>query len=250
MSRGVTRCSVIPLLPALLLPLLQAVTSVNTELVAVPVRSPTAAASAQTVTTPSMKTDTSESNARHSRPDVASARTPPLIRRPVAGPSSDFTTYLEGELVRVSIPSNWRELPGSNAVTFAPEGAYGNAGVKSVFTHGLGMGLARNDKRNLRMTTDAFIASYVLVNPSPGRTFHYRSVTIGDRPGLRTILSSVSEATGDPERIEIFTTLLGDGTLFYVLAVAPRNCVSDYVVTFRRVMGSIQIMDCDLCVLK
>ena len=58
----------------------------------------------------------------------------------VAPPSSDFTTYIEGELVRVSIPSNWRALPGSNAVTFAPEGAYGNAGVKSVFTHGLRMG--------------------------------------------------------------------------------------------------------------
>src|SRR6266545_4592697 len=59
-----------------------------------------------------------------------------LIRRDVAPPSSDFTTYVEGELVRVSIPSNWRELPASNAVTFAPEGAYGNLGVKSVFTHG------------------------------------------------------------------------------------------------------------------
>jgi len=55
----------------------------------------------------------------------------------VAPPSSEFKTYIEGELVRVSIPSNWRELPGSNAVTFAPEGAYRNAGVKSVFTHGL-----------------------------------------------------------------------------------------------------------------
>jgi hypothetical protein len=166
----------------------------------------------------------------------------------VAPPSSDFTTYIEGELIRVSIPSNWRELPGSNAVTFAPEGAYGNAGVKSVFTHGLGMGLARNDKRNLRVTTDDFIASYVLVNSSSSRTFRYSKVTIDDRPGLHTILSSVSEATGEPERIEMFTTLLRDGTLFYVLAVAPRDCVTDYAGTFRRVVGSIRIMDCDRCV--
>jgi len=160
----------------------------------------------------------------------------------VAPPSSDFTTYIEGELIRVSIPSNWRELPGSNAVTFAPEGAYGNAGVKSVFTHGLGMGLARNDKRNLRVTTDDFIASYVLVNSSSSRTFRYRRVTIADRPGLHTVLSRVSEATGEPERIEMFTTLLRDGTLFYVLAVAPRDCVSDYAGTFRRVVESIQII--------
>jgi hypothetical protein len=139
-------------------------------------------------------------------------RQQPLIRRAVAPPSSDFTTYIEGELVRVSIPSNWRELPGSNAVTFAPEGAYGNVGVKSVFTHGLGMGLARNDKRNLRITTGDFIGAHVLAVPSPGRTFRYRRVAIAARPGLHTVVSTVSEATGEPERIEIFTTLLRDGT--------------------------------------
>ncbi len=182
---------------------------------------------------------------QHKRHDVLPVRDEPLIRRAVPLPSSDFTTYTEGELVRVSIPSNWRELPASNAVTFAPEGAYGNVGVKSVFTHGLGMGLARNDKRNLRITTDDFIESYVLATPSPGRTFRYRRVTIGDRPGLHTVLSTVSEATGEPERIEMFTTLLRDGTLFYVLAVAPRDCASDYAGTFRRVVGSIAIMDGD-----
>jgi hypothetical protein len=179
---------------------------------------------------------------------VGPARDQPLIGRSVAPPSSDFTTYVEGELVRVSIPSNWRELPGSNAVTFAPEGAYGNVGVKSVFTHGLGIGLARNDRRNLRNTTDDFIESRVFAAPSPRRTFHHRKVTIGDRPGLHTVLSTLSEATGEPERIEIFTTLLRDGTLFYVRAVSPRDAASDYAGTFRRVVESIEIMDSDRCV--
>jgi hypothetical protein len=161
----------------------------------------------------------------------------------VAPPSSSFETYVEGELIRVSIPSNWRELPGSNAVTFAPDGAFGNAGVKSVFTHGVSMGLARNDKRNLRATTDDFITSNVLFNPSPRPATRYRGVTIGDRPGLYAVLSSVSEATGEAERIGIYTTLLADGTLFYLLAVAPRDHASAYDATFRRVVGSIQIMD-------
>ena len=178
----------------------------------------------------------------------ASVEAPPVIQRAVDPPSADFTTYVEGELVRVSIPSNWRELPGSNAVTFAPEGAYGNAGVKSVFTHGVGMGLARNDKRDLRATTDDFIASAVLVNPRSVRPFPHRRVTIGDRPGLHTEVSTISEATGEFERIEIYTALLRDGALFYVLAVTPRDCVSDYAPTFRRVMRSIAIMDCDGCV--
>src|SRR5689334_10066498 len=92
----------------------------------------------------------------------AQSRQEPLIRRVVAPPSPECTTYIEGELVKVSIPSNWRELPGSNAVAFAPEGAYGNKGAKSIITPGLVMGLARNDKHDLRATTDDFVASYVL----------------------------------------------------------------------------------------
>jgi hypothetical protein len=169
----------------------------------------------------------------------------PLFRVVVAPPSSEFRNYIEGELVRVSIPSNWRELPSSNAVTFAPEGAYGNAGVKSVFTHGVALGLARNDKHSLRMTTDDFIESCVLVSPGPGRPFRYRTATIGDRAGLHIVLSSLSEATGELERIEVFTTLLRDGTLFYVMSVAPRLGASGYAGTFRRVVESIEFMDGD-----
>jgi hypothetical protein len=205
------------------------------------------AVGAQTVTTTSLNGETPEPNGHLGRHDIAQTSQQRLMQHDVAPPSSDFTTYLEGALFRVSIPSNWRELPGFNAVTFAPDGAYGNVGAKSVFTHGLGMGIVRNDKRNLRVTTDAFIESSVLVNPSPGRTFRYSRVTIGDRPGLHIVLSSASEATGELERIEMFTTLLRDGTFFYVLAVAPRDCAADYAGTFRRVMGSIQIVDCARC---
>jgi hypothetical protein len=173
-----------------------------------------------------------------------------LIRHDVAPPSSDFTTYIEGELVRVSIPSNWRELPAANGVTFAPDGAYGNAGVKSVFTHGLGMGLIRNDKDDLQTTTDDFIASQVLVAPGPRRPLHYRSVTIADRPGIQTVLTTVSEATEQAEQIEVYTTLLRNGTVLYLLAITPRDRASDYADTFRRVMGSIEIRDCESCVPK
>jgi hypothetical protein len=127
----------------------------------------------------------------------------------VAPPSHDFTTYIEGELVRVSIPSNWRELPGSNAVTFAPEGANGNVGVKSVFTHGVAMGLARNDKHNLRVTSDDFIVSYVLLNPRPGRAFRYRNVRIGeDRPGLQ--VEQLNEGRKAANRKRLIRTVRGE----------------------------------------
>jgi hypothetical protein len=172
------------------------------------------------------------------------------IRRDVAPPSSDFTTYLEGELVQVSVPSNWRELPAYDAVTFAPEGAYGNAGIKSVITYGLGVGLMRNDKRDLQVTTDDFITSQILSVAEARRPRHYRKTTIADRPALHTVLVTVSAATAEPEQIEVFTTTLRDGTVLYVLAVTPLDRVSDSADTFRRVLGSIEIMDCEPCVPK
>ena len=52
----------------------------------------------------------------------------------------------------------------------------------------------------------------------------------------------MSDATGQQERIAVFTVLLGDGSLFYAIGVAPRDRFSDYESTFRRVVGSIQIM--------
>jgi hypothetical protein len=55
-------------------------------------------------------------------------------------------------------------------------------------------------------------------------------------------------ADSPPKWVEIFTTLLRNGTLLYLLAVTPRDCVPEYADTFRRVVGSIEILDCDTCV--
>ena len=62
----------------------------------------------------------------------------------VAPPSSSFQTYNVGNVFRVSVPSNWRQLQGNNSVTFAPEGGYGDVQGASVFTHGVEMGVAQS----------------------------------------------------------------------------------------------------------
>ena len=169
----------------------------------------------------------------------------PELGRPgsVAAPSSRDTTYTEGNLFRVSVPSNWRELAGNNAVTFAPEGAYGISGGQSVFTHGVQIGLARNETHDLRTATDEFIDSLARGNPNLSRPSGYGQTSMGGRKGLHTVLSNVSDATGQQERIEVFTILLSDGNLFYVLGVAPRERASDYQETFRRVVKSIRLME-------
>jgi len=167
-------------------------------------------------------------------------------RRPTAGrvepPDSRFTTYTEGELFRVSVPANWQELPGNNAVTFAPQNAYGTLNGQSVFTHGAEIGLARNETHDLATATDELIQSLAQNNPRLSRPSRYERTNIGGMQGAHTALSNVSDVTGGEERIDVYTALLRDGTLFYVLGVAPREEAGEYDAAFKKIVRSIQLM--------
>ena len=160
----------------------------------------------------------------------------------VEAPASGFQTYTEGNMFRISVPSNWRELPGNNTVTFAPEGAYGNANGQSVFTHGVEVGAARNESHNLQTATNELIASLAEGNPGLSRPARFDRVNVGGRQGLRAVMTNTSSA-GEPENIVAFTSQLRDGSLFYAVAVAPRGDFAAYSRIFDRVIGSIQLID-------
>jgi Zn-dependent protease with chaperone function len=154
----------------------------------------------------------------------------------VEPPSSRYRTYSEGNLFQVAVPSNWRELPSSASVTFAPEGAYG----QGIFTHGVEFGLARNQSRDLQDATDELLQSLAQGNPNLTRPTRYDRINIDGNRGLRTIVSNVS-TTGERETIAVFSTQLRNGNLFYALAVAPANVFDSYRGTFDRILGSVKL---------
>jgi hypothetical protein len=164
--------------------------------------------------------------------------------RPAGGniprPDSRYTAYTEGNLFRVSVPSNWREITSNNTVTFAPEGAYGTVSGNSVFTHGVEIGMARNESHDIETATTELIEALRQSNPRLSRPQGYDRATVGGRQGLHTVLSNVSDATGSPEVIDVSTALLSDGSLFYALGVAPRDEYNGYSNVFRNVVRSIQ----------
>src|SRR4051812_2704576 len=90
--------------------------------------------------------------------------------RPTGGveaPAASYRSYDEGNVFRVSVPANWRELGGNNtSVTFAPDGAYGTANGQSVFTHGVEFGISRNETHDLQTATDELLAALARGNPS------------------------------------------------------------------------------------
>jgi hypothetical protein len=155
-------------------------------------------------------------------------------------PASNSTTYNEGNLFHVNVPSNWQEMSGNNSVTFAPSGAYGSENGQSVFTHGVEIGIARNETHDLRTATDELIQSLAQSNSRLGRPSGYERTTIGGLEGASTQLSNVSDATGKEERVTVYTALLDDGTLFYILGVAPTTEAAAYEPVFRNIARSIE----------
>jgi Zn-dependent protease with chaperone function len=182
---------------------------------------------------------TEEATKNGNRPVGTSGDTRTPIGR-IEPPSADFRTYEEGNAFRVSVPSNWRELAGSSAVTFAPDGAYGSANGQSVFTHGMEIGIARNETHDLQRATEELIDSLARGNQNLRRTSGFDRIKVDGRPGLRTLLSNTSEATGQPETVEVFSAQMPDGTLLYAIGVAPTSTFSSYRNVFDRIVSSIR----------
>lgn len=158
-------------------------------------------------------------------------------------PASRTRDYTEGTTFRITVPENWRELPGSNAVTFAPNGAFGQVNNQSVFTHGVQAGVERSGRADLAQATSDFIDSLARGNPRLTRRSDAMATVIAGRRALQTSLDNVSDATGGAESLLLFTTRLKDGTLFYVIGVAPATDFRTYEPTFQQVVRSIRLND-------
>jgi Zn-dependent protease with chaperone function len=160
----------------------------------------------------------------------------------VAYPSSRYRSYNGGNLFQVSVPDNWQQVSsGGNAVTYAPQGAYGTVQGTPVFTHGVMLGVANANGGNLRNATDSFINGLVQSNQYLRQSGGYQRGTIDGRTAIVTTLMGQSPITGQTELANVYTTQLRDGSLFYVIGVVPRNEVGNYQGAFQNILRSIRL---------
>src|SRR5262249_40608158 len=95
------------------------------------------------------------------------------VPAPVQPPASQYTTWTEGDIFKVSVPSNWREVPGKTSVTFAPDGAVDTVQGEQAFTHGVEIGVTPKGARDLETATDELLQSLRRSNPRLGRPGGY-----------------------------------------------------------------------------
>jgi len=166
-------------------------------------------------------------------------------RRPVVNvepPSAQERTYRPGGNLRITVPANWQQQAGE-VLTYAPEGGfYGDGRGGTSFTHGVQVGVAQGGSGNLQRDTDALLQGFARSNPNL-RSAGSRREAIGGRTGLTTLLSNVSDASGQQESIAVSTTYLRDGNVLFVVGVSPRTETADYEAAFRRIRRNLQITD-------
>jgi hypothetical protein len=154
-------------------------------------------------------------------------------------PSSRWRTYQPADFLRLAVPENWDQVSSDGSVTYAPEGGYDRA----AFTHGLQIGVTRPNDDNLQASTDQLVRGFAQSNPRLRRESGYNRTTVDGRGALTVRLSNVSDATGRPEAIALTTVKLRDGSVLYLLGVAPADEAQLYFNAFARARQSLQLGD-------
>jgi hypothetical protein len=159
-------------------------------------------------------------------------------------PSSSMRTYRPTNFLQVSVPSNWSQVNQNDGITYAPQGAFfdtQNGGT--TFTHGVEFGVAQGGSGNLERDTASLLNNFARSNPDLRRQNNPNKVNINGRQGLVTQLSNVSEVSGQQEFVQLTTTYLRDGRMFYMIGVGPQNEANTYNNTFNRVRSTLQFAD-------
>jgi hypothetical protein len=158
--------------------------------------------------------------------------------RNVPLPSSRTATYYNNGIFSVNVPVNWEVVEESNnEVWFAPRGAYGKEGI----THGAIIGISATSGQDLRRETQTFVNDLLRNNDYLRQRESFRRTTLLNREALSTLLEGRSPITKRIEIVNIFTTLLRDGNLFYVITVVPEDERTDYEQAFSRMLASIRL---------
>ena len=160
-------------------------------------------------------------------------------------PSNQYQQVRVGNFLRLQVPANWQQTSGNNSVTFAPDGAHYRGGSgQTGFTHGVQLGVIPSEEHSHQEATDELLASLQQGNPQIRRqSGGYVRESIGGRTALSTTLRNVSEVTGEAEIVAVSTVPLRDGSLLYMIGVAPQDEVNTYGPAFRRIKQTMQISD-------
>jgi len=160
---------------------------------------------------------------------------------PVSAPTGQLRN-VNGGVFQASVPDEWTALKGNRSIRFVPKNGYGELKGQTVFTHGVEFGLVRPSSRDLREATNLWLNGIHESNPELRKTAEQRMFQISQRSAIETPLANASPLGGD-ELVNVYTTFLVDGSLFYFLTVVPEADAQKLQPAFRQIEQSIRLTD-------
>jgi hypothetical protein len=157
----------------------------------------------------------------------------------VAVPSARMRAFTGIDWMQASFPSNWINVSDGSQVQFAPEGASGDQGI----TRGVMMGVYEGSNRDLESASEDYLSGVLSVNSYLRQRGSFVQTTVAGRRGFTTSATGTSPVTGRTELVNIYTTQLRNGSVFYAITVVPQNESYQYSSAFRNVLASIQLFD-------
>jgi Zn-dependent protease with chaperone function len=160
----------------------------------------------------------------------------------VPAPARQYRTVRGGQLFQTQVPSNWQEVATNNAVKYVPQNGYGDYRGQVTLTHGVELGVARASSSDLAQATQTLVNGFIRSNEGMQLAAQPQNGRLANRAGIRTPLIGRS-VLGGRERVDVYTTMLRDGNLFYVLTVVPEREENNYGAAFDRVVRSVRLND-------
>jgi Zn-dependent protease with chaperone function len=164
------------------------------------------------------------------------------IGEAVPAPSRQYRTVQGGQLFTVSVPSNWQALSSNNSIKYVPMNAYGDYRGQQTLTHGAELGVARASSRDLQEATQTLINGFIQSNDGMRIAGRQEYGRLSGRQAIVTPLEGRS-ALGGVERVDVYTTMLSNGDMFYLLTVVPEREAGTYSQAFGRVVQTVRIND-------
>lgn len=164
------------------------------------------------------------------------------VGEPVPAPARQYRTVQGGQLFQAQVPTNWQAVSTNNSIKYVPQNGYGEYRGQVTLTHGIELGVARASSRDLAEATQTLIQGFLSGNEGMQLAARQQQGRLANRTAIRTPLIGRS-ALGGGERVDVYTTLLRDGNLFYYLSVVPEREEGNYAATFERIAQSIRLKD-------
>jgi len=162
--------------------------------------------------------------------------------QPVPKPSAQYQPIASNKIFQASVPDNWTSLPSQTSIKVVPQNGYGELKGQTVFTHGIEFGVTKASSNDLQAATKAWLQAVAKSNPELKLAGTQQAVTMSQRSALATPLVNPSPLGGQ-ERIVVYTTLLGNGGLFYYLTLAQDNDAEQFQEAFKTIGNSIKLTD-------